>query len=106
MGSGKYSEGIGALLCESSDGLLKVSISGMTESERGLERVDIMDASKGLKTIDDFDFNKYIGKIITVEFNEMIKAKDKEDYSLFLPRIKEFREDKTEADDLEYIKGL
>lgn len=106
MGSGKYSEGIGALLCESSDGLLKVSISGMTESERGLERVDIMDASKGLKVIDDFDFNKYTGKIITVEFNELIKAKDKEDYSLFLPRIKEFREDKSEADDLEYIKGL
>lgn len=93
-------------MCESSDGLLKVSISGMTESERGLERVDIMDASKGLKVIDDFDFNKYTGKIITVEFNELIKAKDKEDYSLFLPRIKEFREDKIEADDLEYIKGL
>lgn len=93
-------------MCESSDGLLKVSISGMTESERGLERVDIMDASKGLKVIDDFDFNKYTGKIITVEFNELIKAKDKEGYSLFLPRIKEFREDKIEADDLEYIKGL
>lgn len=106
MGSGKYSKGIGSLICESSDGLLKVSISGMTESERGLERVDVMDASKGLKAIDDFDFNKYTGKIITVEFNELIKAKDKEDYSLFLPRIKEFREDKTEADDLEYIKGL
>lgn len=107
IGSGKYSEGIGALLCESSDGLLKVSISGLTEAERGLERADINDASKGLKVIDDFDFNKYTGKIITVEFNELIQNKtDEKTYSLFLPRIKEFREDKTEADSLDYIKGL
>lgn len=106
MGSGKYSEGIGALLCESSDGLLKVSISGLTEAERGLERVDPMDAAKGLKVIEGFDFNQYTDKIITVEFNELIQSKDKDTYSLFLPRIKEVREDKSEADDIEYIRSL
>lgn len=107
MGSGKYSKGIGSLLCESSDGMVKVNIAGMTEAERGLERVDIMDASKGLKAINGFDFNKYTGKIITVEFNELIQNKnDNNSYSLFLPRIKEFRNDKTEADNLDYIMKL
>lgn len=52
--------------------------------------------------LDDDDRAKkpeeFIGKIFTVEYNAIIKARDKEIYSLFLPRVKMLRLDKTEAD--------
>lgn len=106
-GSGQFSEGIGSFICESSCGLLKSNISGMDRNMRGLELVDKNDVSKGLKRIENFNFDKYIGNIITVEFNEVIKSKNKTDeYSLFLPRILEIREDKDIADSLEYILKL
>lgn len=104
-GDGIYTGGIGSLICESSDGLVKVDISsGLTFEERGLERVDINDSSKGLKPIENFNFDQYTGKIIAVKYNEKITSKDKDGYSLFIPKIEEIREDKKEADHSKDIK--
>lgn len=98
--------GIGSLICESSEGILKVNVSGMKRHQRGLERVDEKDSSKGLKVIDGFDFDQFTGKIAAVKYNEMTKNKDTGVYSLFLPSILEIRDpgDKTQADDFEKIK--
>ena len=102
----EFAGGIGSLLCESGDGLVKVSVSGMKREQRGLERVDINDSSKGLQVIDDFDFDQFTGKIITVKYNEMTKDKDTGIFSLFLPNVLEIRDrsDKTQADDFDKIK--
>ena len=105
-GDGAFTGGIGSYQCESSDGLVKVNISGMTIEERGLERIDPENSALGLKPIEGFNMNSMIGKIITVRFNELIKGKSSDVYSLYLPRIVQVRDDKIIADDLEYIKGL
>lgn len=99
-----FKGGIGSLIMESSDGNVKVNVSGMKRHERGLERIDENDSSKGLRVIDGFNFDKDIGKIAAVKFNELITRKDVEGYSLFLPSILEIRDDKTVADDLSKIK--
>ncbi len=102
----EFEGGIGSLICESEDGLLKVNISGMKRNERGLERLDPDDSSKGLKIIDDFDFDQFNSKIIAVKFNEITKSKSKDEYSLFLPSILEIRDssDKSQADSWDKIK--
>lgn len=102
----EFAGGIGSLICESADGVLKVNVSGMKRHQRGLERVDESDSSKGLKLIDDFDFDQFTGKIAAVKYNEMTKNKDTGVFSLFLPSILEIREpgDKTQADDFDKIK--
>lgn len=80
-GSGKYQGLLGALLVESSDGIVKVSVgSGLTDADR---------AALNSTTI--------LGKIIAVKYNARIKNKQGQD-SLFLPIFLELREDKTEAD--------
>lgn len=106
MGSGQFKDGIGSLICESKDKKLKVNISGLTREMRGLEPIDKNDMTKGLKVIDDFDFNQYSNKIVSVEFNQLIKSRDSDIMSLFLPRILEVRNDKSEADTLDYIEKL
>lgn len=106
MGSGQFKDGIGSLICESKDKKLKVNISGLTREMRGLEPIDKNDMTKGLKVIDDFDFNQYNNKIVSVEFNQLIKSRDSDIMSLFLPRILEVRNDKSEADTLDYIEKL
>ena len=105
-GEGEFTGGIGSLICESSDKLLNVNISGMKRNMRGLERVDEKDSSKGLRLIDGFDFDHYTGKIITVKFNEVIDNKYRPGTkSLFIPNIIDVREpfDKPVADDLKTI---
>ena len=104
--NGKYEKGIGTLTCTSSDGLVNVDVAGLTDALRGFERVDPNDSSKGIQLIEGFDLNQYNGSIIGVKFNSLIQAVGREDYSLFLPRYGGERIDKTEADDLEYIKKL
>lgn len=103
---GKYENGIGSLICQSSDGLVNVNVEkGLSDLERGFEPVDKDDSSKGLKKLADFNENMYIGKIIGVKFNEFISNKNG-GFSLFLARFVELREDKDEADSLEYIKKM
>lgn len=80
-GRGKYEGMLGAILCESEDGIVKVSVgSGFTDSMRSL----LLD-------------NSIIGKIASVKYNQRIVNSNGE-CSLFLPVLIEIREDKTEAD--------
>lgn len=87
-GQGKYKNKTGALLCESSDGELQVSV--------------------GTGLNDEFRENSWknqsalIGRIITVRHNGYIENK-KGEYSLYLPRFIEVRFDKGEADSLSKI---
>lgn len=82
----KYVGKLGALVCSTSDGLLKVSVgSGFSDEQRA--------------TID----RSIIGKIITVKYNERITNKAGEN-SLFLPIFIEIREDKTVANNFEELE--
>jgi DNA ligase-1 len=84
-GTGKYVGKVGAYLCESADGVIKVDVgSGFKDDQR---------------TID----NSVIGKIVAVKYNVRIKNKQGEE-SLFLPIFLEVREDKTKADSSKDIK--
>lgn len=86
-GTGKYQGLLGALLVESADGILKVSVgSGLTDEDRAI-----------------LNSTTILGKIIAVKYNARIKNKQGED-SLFLPIFVELREDKTEADMAKDIK--
>ena len=86
-GTGKYAGLMGALVCESADGLIKVDIgSGFKDHHRA----ELFDES-------------IIGKVIAIKYNERIKNKQGE-HSLFLPIFLELREDKTEADHSDNIK--
>ena len=83
-GTGKYEGMVGALLCESSDGVIQVDVgSGLSDDDR--RRDD------------------YISKIVAVTYNARIKNKQGKE-SLFLPRLIEVRLDKDEADSSEKIK--
>ena len=83
-GTGKYEGLVGALLCESEDGIIKVDVgSGLSDEDR--KRDD------------------YIGKIVAVMYNTRIKNKQGEE-SLFLPRLVEIREDKNFADNAKNIR--
>ena len=85
-GTGKYEGMIGAILCESADGVLKV------------------DVGSGFKDIDrKKDHSEYVGKIVAVKYNMRIKNKQGEE-SLFLPVFIEIREDKDIADAIGDIK--
>ena len=84
-GIGKYEGMIGSLLCESSDGVVKVSVgSGLTDADRKLPHTD------------------YLNKIITVKYNGKITNKQ-EEQSLFLPIFIEIRTDKDTANSSEEI---
>lgn len=85
-GSGKYTDMMGALVCESEDKIIKVSVgSGFSDSQR--------------ISID----SSVIGKIISVRYNARIKNKQGGE-SLFLPIFLNVREDKDHADTSDLIK--
>jgi ATP-dependent DNA ligase len=106
-GTNKYTGGLGALICSSSDGKVLVSVGGgFSNEERGFKRVDENNSALGIELIEEYDINSYLGKIVTVRFNELITSQSKDTYSLFLPRYITTREDKDSCDDFEYIKSL
>jgi hypothetical protein len=77
----KYEGMLGALLCESSDGIIKVGVgSGFNDEQRK-------------KFIND----NLIGKVVAVKYNSRIVTKTGE-HSLFLPIFVEIRYDKDIAD--------
>lgn len=83
-GTGKYSGMMGAAICESSDGVIKVSVgSGFTDDDR--KNLDLLD------------------KIISVKYNARIRNKQGEE-SLFLPIFLSERPDKESADSSKDIK--
>ena len=86
-GTGKYEGMLGAIVCESSDGIIKVNVgSGFNDTHR--------------KTLKEKDL---LGKIVAIKYNARIKNKAGEE-SLFLPIFVEVREDKDIADNSRDIK--
>ncbi len=81
-GTGKYAGMLGALVCQSSDGKVEVSIgSGFSDAQR--------------KT---YTKANTVGQIVEILYNERISSRDRTDTdSLFLPRFVELREDKDVA---------
>lgn len=88
-GGGKRANTVGAIICESSCGKVKVNVGS------GLSDEDLEYIVKNQKAL--------IGSVVTIRFNEIIKDKNSDTYSLFLPRFIEFRRDKLVGDDLEKI---
>ena len=86
-GTGKYQGMLGALVCESEDGVIKVNVgSGFSDEDR-----------KKIKKQD------VIGKVVAVKYNARIRSKH-QDESLFLPIYVEIRSDKDQADQSRDIK--
>jgi hypothetical protein len=86
-GRGKYQGKIGALIAESSDGLVKVSVgSGLSDEFRTSTSPE-----------------ELIGRIISIKYNARIQNKNG-DHSLFLPIFIELRSDKSTADHSKDIK--
>jgi hypothetical protein len=86
----KRAASIGGFNCQTADGMLQVSI-GSGFKDKDLEEI----MANGP--------DSYIGKIVKVKYNEVIKKKDSDIRSLFLPRFCEIRTDKVEPNTLEYI---
>lgn len=104
----KYENCIGRFLCESSDGKIKVLVgTGISDSARGIIRRRDDGTFEFLPEKEMKKFmERYKNKIVTVQFNDIVSDKKTKKETLYLPRIIEFREDKTEADSYEYIKNL
>lgn len=80
-GTGKYIGMLGAVICETSDGILRVNVgSGFSDEQRK-----------------ELFKENLISKIVAVKYNARIKNKKGEE-SLFLPIFIEIREDKDVAD--------
>jgi hypothetical protein len=85
-GTGKYAGMLGAIVCESSDGKIKVNVgSGFNDAQRKNLGKEILD------------------KIVAIKYNSRIKNK-LGDESLFLPIFIEIRDDKDIADSSKDIK--
>jgi hypothetical protein len=78
---------LGALICETSDGLLQVNVGSGFKHKIG-ER-------------NDPQF--YVGKIVEVKYNEVITNKNSDMKSLFLPIYVCVRDDKNEANSLDQL---
>jgi DNA ligase-1 len=87
-GDGKYAGMLGALVCETSDGKVRVNVGGGYSDE---ERATI---NRGNSQ----------GKIVAVVYNEVIREDGSPTYSLFLPRFIEFRTDKKVANTFGELK--
>jgi len=91
-GTGKNEKLFGSVRCGTDDGLVYVDVSGFTDKMRE-------DIHRNWDAI-------YEGKVMEVTFNELINAKNRETFSLFLPRFSDFRFDKGDTDTLDSIKAM
>ena len=88
LGTGKNADRLGNLICETSDGKLRVSVgTGFSDNQRNA-----------------YVPENTIGKIATIRYNQRIKSKTDKLESLFLPRFIEFRLDKDVANTIEELK--
>lgn len=78
-GKGKYEGMIGSFICESDDGLVQVSVAGISDDIRMTDPELLM------------------GQIIEVAYFDISKSKVNNHYSLQFPRFKGFRHDKDET---------
>lgn len=87
-GTGRNQGILGALVCESSDGKIRVNVgSGFSDDDRK-----------------NITCDNSIGKIVEVLYNARIDKKDGGVDSLYLPRFLKFRDDKSIANSSEEIK--
>ena len=88
-GTGKYAGMMGALICQSSDGKVEVSVgSGFSDAQRK-----------------EFSRDEMVGRVVTVLYNERIESLGRVGVdSLFLPRFIEVREDKDVANSSKEIR--
>jgi ATP-dependent DNA ligase len=95
-GTGKHKDKLGALVCETADGLLRVNVgTGFSDAQR----IALWDINKL-----DEPFVSSVNKIVEVKYNEVIQSRGKDHKSLFLPVFVEFRTDKNVANTLEELK--
>ena len=92
-GKNKNKELFGSVMCQSSDGLLRVNVSGFSES---------------MRLYIHNNRERLMGTIMSVKANCITEpTKNNSYYSLFLPRFDELREgDKDVADDLGRIQEI
>ena len=84
-GTGKYVGMVGALVCETSDSLLRVNVgTGLSDEQRKEMWIN----------------QSLIGSVVEVTYNQKITSKGKDKASLFLPRLAVVRFDKTTANTL------
>jgi hypothetical protein len=96
----KYKDCLGGLHCESECGLIKVNVgTGFSDEQRGYFPDSKKKTKKQLKW-----WESQIGKVAQLQCESVIKDKNKESHSLFLPRFVEIREDKHIADTLQDLK--
>lgn len=90
----KYENMLGSLTCASSDRKIIVNVgSGLSDSYR--------------KEFMDFPDSEKTGFFVEIEYNALIQDEtDKSRFSLFLPRLVDFRLDKTEADSYDTVCKL
>lgn len=87
-GTGKNVGRLGALVLESADGRIRVSVgTGFSDADREVYKPEVV-----------------LDKIVAIKYNARIKDKNSDTESLFLPVFVEIREDKTEADNSKVIK--
>lgn len=87
-GQGKYEGQLGALVCESSDGKIRVNVgSGFNDEQRRYITKD-----------------NAVDRIVEIKYNAKITKKDGGVDSLYLPRFLQFRVDKTTADSSDDVK--
>lgn len=104
-GTGEFEGGLGALVCETDCGKLKVNIgTGFSLEERGLKN-DLSDGMKKVVVIEDFESvkSRYLGEIVEVMYNAIIEDKNSNTKSLFLPRFLKVRKDKSVANKLSEV---
>lgn len=102
-GTGKLEDSMGAVICETSDGKLRVGVGSGWK-----EKVDPKDPDSLYYTRDWVWENRLdlIGAILMIEANDIVQdKKNPEMWSLFLPSVKngEWRTDKNTADTVERV---
>ena len=90
-GKGKFAGTFGAIEFESADGKLQGQCSGLTDTER-------LNVSK--------DKDSFINKIFTIKGNGITLAKNSNTYGVMHPQFCLWRNDKSEADNLERIQEI
>lgn len=93
-GKGKFEGMVGSITGQSSDGMVEVSVSGMTDKFR----------KQATENIDQWIEEE---RIITVKFNDIVDNELKPDlYALYLPRLVELRSDKEGRDSANSLERL
>lgn len=97
-GEGAFIGMLGAVVCESEDGLVKVNVGSGWKTKNGSEdllRQFVWEHREGFKDM-----------ILQITANDIVSDKRTGQVSLFLPRVDEWRYDKNTADTLDRIREI